>query len=67
MPAVQDIPETLTVPAFAERVGYSNSAIYHRLERGYIDHFRDAQGVRRIPVSEIPKMLRRDRYSRQTA
>ena len=67
MPAVHDIPETLTVPAFAARVGYSNSAIYHRLERGYIDYFRDGQGVRRIPVSEIPKMIRRDRYSRESA
>ena len=64
MPTVVDIPDTLTVPQFAKRVGYSPSAIYHRLERGLLPHFKDQGGVRRIPVSEIPNMIARDRWSR---
>ncbi|GAB5535429.1 MAG: hypothetical protein Rubg2KO_16780 [Rubricoccaceae bacterium] len=64
MPLVHPLPDLVTIPEAARMTGYSKSGVHYRVTRGLIEAERDERGVWRVPVSEVARLVRRQRYAR---
>ena len=65
MPAVESRADSLTVPELATLSGYAKQSLHYRIRRGLLEASRDERGVWRVPASEIPALIQRERYSRE--
>lgn len=58
------MPDSISLPELARLTGYSYEALIYRVGRGYIDHHRADDGTYRVPVTEVTKLARRQKYQR---
>lgn len=56
--------QTVGLAELAALTGYSRSTLYYRVQMGYIRSERDGRGEYRVPVAEVAKLARRQKYAR---
>ncbi len=59
--------ETVTMEELARATGYHRNTLYYRRKRGLIEAERQPDGTFRVPVSEVKRLVMRDKYSRPSA
>ncbi len=57
-------PHTVGLGELVALTGYGRSTLYYRIQQGYVQAERDERGEYRVPVSEVAKLARRQKYAR---